>query len=479
MNQYLYRLNIDQYKYFFLILMFSSTSIKGQDIDWYIEPIITDVHGIWKVDEKDSLLFVEDGNENFGIKDFRNKWIVPVKYKGFNLLPELGAIQALSRYGAGPYDYYDYDGNLIEPISKYKVKHELNKIAFKKKMKLLEELTINYPGIHFEIVKKDLQPFQHREVAFNAINSEGDTIIKDIKKSISNRGLNRLYNKGRLYNLKGQLIFDFGELIPYDVFKNGWFTAFDPRTEEYLLFDDKYNLIESSEERMIRLEGSGHFVTDRNFGGKLQYFLHTFSGHQVNEEGVDYIEEIKGCPCYLLYKRDDQFWTYCSNNQNFNKSKFLLGKPLSHERLKDRIQAVKQGSNYGVIDLCTEEIILPPQFGYVRVYRNYIVTAPKNMKKGKGAFNNYSFWDRKGKLLNTLYSVKPSVLDEYIILKSEKEHILVDEEFKILMHFDNNFTFGFNRITRSIYKYYAEKNDRVIYLLTDLIRGIKNPYKNF
>ena len=470
---------------FFLISsisIYNIYSVTAQKLDWYIEPVITDAQTIMIIYDDHKFVIVKDENELYGIKNYENKLIVPIEYKGISILRSEKVIRASKKYSGGVTHFYDFEGNKVEDMPKHLAESILSEQSFHDTKEKLESYFRKFPNIKFELADKNIKKHWPNKIAYNAIDSQGDTIMKNIKYDPNRKaylkeiGTNYLYRMGKVFDYDGNLVFDFGASNPIRVLNNDWISNFKEGT--YYLYDDNFNLRVKDTMRIRRVIDSAYYLTDENKNGKTQFYLKKLNGEKLDLMPFESIYKIKGTNCYALEQREEERFAqiYNSKSDQAFHLKYRHGYRGLTSKKEDILQEVYSEGKFGVVNMVSGELFFDIEYGYVEVYDNYIVTGPIGSYSDKHAFNMYSIYDKKGKLLKEVLATRPEIYDQYILIKTQEDCSLYDGSFNVIKELDVNKDYFLSYRTRSLMLRSGNKNERRIYFIKDIIEGKDDQY---
>ncbi|MDF1697384.1 MAG: WG repeat-containing protein [Saprospiraceae bacterium] len=153
-----------------------SSFVYSQDVDWVVEPIITDADEIDLEQSMQTTLNLikvkKDGK--WGIKNTKNELIVPIEYKYTTIWR--GGKHCEGRNGRDQY-FFDQEGYEVEFDEVDALNKKLNRERDeKKRIKNLEDLTAANPDVDFSTIL--VRGKYHKYVALN--KKTGDTISNNI-----------------------------------------------------------------------------------------------------------------------------------------------------------------------------------------------------------------------------------------------------------------------------------------------------------
>lgn len=460
--------------FFFCLLLINIQVLSSQKIDWYLEPVITDADEIVRIYKDHELVLIKSEDEFSGIKNFKNKLIVPVKYKSLWILESEKAIKASEKFSGGKQDFYDFEGNRIDDIPKRKVSRILREQTVKRKKEKLEAYFRKFPKINFVEDESDKKRNHTSRVRYMAINSKGDTIINNISYNPNfNIYLQEvcgkyIFRKGKFFNFDGDLIKDFGGVLSFRELDNGWMTIYY-LDDGFHLYDQDLNFILKEETGIRSIIDSRYYIT----GG----YLKKLTGKQINSKPFKRVYKIEGTDCYSLENDDDGYaQIYNAETDKLFDLKYRHGYRNGEKRKKDNLQVVTENGKYGVVNMCDGKLLLEIEYGYAKVHDNYLVTAPAEFTKGKYEFNTYSILDRDGREIKTEFVREPRCFEDLIILKTKESQNLYDGDFNVVKELDYYEEYYFSDLTKTLTYVNFDAQERRNYFIKDILKGVDREY---
>lgn len=456
--------------------LFSTLSLAGQQIDWYVHPVITDAEEIVKIYDDHKLLMVKGEGDYYGLKDFNNKLIVPVKYKSISIIESEKLIMASTKFSGGIRAYYDYKGNKKEDIQDQSISRILKKQNIHNQKVKLEKYFQKFPNLRVE--QKPEKDWQYRnKIEYSVFSSIGDTIYKTIRIYDPNSTTyfnevygKYLYSKGRLFSFEGVLVRDFGKVISFRELENGW--LYVQKKDTFYLYDDQLNLVLEDDSFFRSFLDSVFYIK-----GRKKLTLKRLDGAPIKNLDFYWASKIEGTECFYLKqkgKRQDQ--VYNGATDELIELNYTLTEKYNSRDKIDKLQVVTEKDKFGVVNLADGKLHLGIDYGYVRIYENYIVTAPADFKKERFEYNTYTIRNRDGQELKTVHAREPRCFEDLIILKAEETQNLLNADFNVLKELDFYEEYFFNEKSRTLTYLNFHDQERRNYFLKDIRMGVEKEY---
>jgi len=348
------RMSFIKFFLFFVCWVFMSP-IFSQEIEWLLEPIITDVDELtlnrWGDDPKDTIVMVKKDGK-VGFKNFQNEIVVPIIYSGRAIIRDEGFLEI--RPGVSKDLYFDYKGNRLEKEqTKEFVKNHLQAKKIKKLLKIAKyleelgfkidlidegkELLVLYPRNKVSIT---IEEFRHlnayedktmwisRRAGVDFINSEGTLVERVVDGTMSPRQKTGIYQL-RVKKKTAYLNSRFEYILPLEDRKvnydyNSNYLYYISSNQEGIILDvaGKEFFKKDSVSRLFRLDDSPYWLINYKNGGMAVY--------DIEEDSLRTVDfQLNGSPADGLIRsvrKENKRGVY-----NFAKGQMVL--PMIYDQL--------------------------------------------------------------------------------------------------------------------------------------------------
>lgn len=417
--------------FFNLLIIFS---ISGQKLDWYIQPVLSDIDDIMIDEQTKNLIGVRKDNL-WGVKTKTNEIVIPIAYKSVHISHDS---KVIATFDGAKMAYFDGEGYTTTK----EIGEQANTETVKKREEANRQYVVNNGGLY---------RIYHNKVQ-NYINKALDTVLRltDTHDPVLYGDKYYVTNSfspfiSRIYDKKGNLLktydFPLNNLVEN---RQGFYTSW--YAQKARLFDKDFNLIETPPCNGISIHDSLNFVVIEN---NKKYVIKDLKQNLLLKDSFPKSPFVASKSDNVVIPLNDHVLIYSLSTKKVDKYPFTT----NYAENNNSLIIVKENGKFGIYDFLNKTYVQDAKFDFLSYTRKYFFATigEKRSKQHEifnadgqsiysGYYNNfiftndgfilldtlntYNWYDKKGKL------VKKFASDEYVEYNSESNTIRITPKGK-------------------------------------------------
>lgn len=404
-----------------IISIFFFSPTFGQKLDWYIQPILTDIDDLSIDHNTKNIIAVKKGNL-WGIKSKTNELIVPISYKSVHISHDS---KVIATFDGEKMAYFDGEGYTTTK----EIGEKANQETVKKNEDRNRQYVLDNGGLH--------------RVYFNNVNNYIDKSLDTILR-LTDTKEPRLYGDqyyvtlgisgklSRIYDKKGNLVksYDF-PLNNIIVNRQGYYI--NSNTKNAKLFDKDFNLIEMSPCHSIRMHDSLNVMFIEY---NKKFVIKDLKQNTLLQDSFPNLPFVVNNSDLVVIPHADHVLVYSLSTKKVEKQ--LITTSYPEKNIQKYI--VKENGKMGAYDFKSKSYYLPAKFDFLSFTNNYYIG-----KYGDKKSKHHEIFNAAGQsIYSGYYNSMIFTKDGFLVLDTLKSYIWFDKNGKLLKKFESDMYIEYN-----------------------------------